>query len=157
METQVCSILFYYLILILHIRILPLAFCKLPHSKRVQLAVATSISQSLLILLKEMWDLKTTKRQQTASYASQGYPIDVDNITSLEKVYSTYIHPSQYIPQMFNTENATIILASGIYSAEKHATNAFIIIGSVTQHSKHLLQTGVIYCSYCYYLSTVIY
>jgi hypothetical protein len=157
METQVCFILLYYLILILHIRILPLAFRKLPHSKRVQLAVATSISQSLLILPKEMWDLKTTKGQQTASYASQGYPIDVDNITSLEKVYSTCIHPSQYIPQMFNTENATIILASGTYSAEKHATNAPIIIGPVTQHSKHLLQTGVIYCSYCYYLSTVIY
>jgi hypothetical protein len=157
MKTQVYSILLYYLILILHIRILPLAFRKLPHSKRVQLAVTTSISQSLLTLLKEMWDLKTIKRQQTASYASQGYPIDVDNIISLEKVYSTCIHPSQYIPQMFNTENATIILASGTYSAEKHATNAPIIIGLVTQHSKHLLQTGVIYCSYCYYLSTVIY
>jgi hypothetical protein len=104
-----------------------------------------------------MWDLKTKKRQQTASYASQGYPIDVDNITSLEKVYSTCIHPSQYIPQMFTNENATIILASGTYSAEKHATNTPIIVGPVTQHSKHLLQTGVIYYSYCYYLSIVNY
>jgi hypothetical protein len=86
-----------------------------------------------------MWDLKTKKEQWTASYASQGYPIDVDNITSLEKVYSTCIHPSQYIPQMFTNENATIILASGTYSAEKHATNASIIIDPVTQHSKHLL------------------
>jgi hypothetical protein len=157
METQVCSISLYYLILILHIRILPLAFCKLSHSKRVQLAVATSVSQSLLILPKEMWDLKTKKGQQTASYVSQGYPIDVDNITSLEKVYSTCIHPSQYISQMFTNKNATIILASGTYSAEKHATNAPIIIGPVTQHSKHLLQTGVIYYSYCYYLLIVIY
>jgi hypothetical protein len=46
---------------------------------------------------------------------------------------------------MFTNENATIILASGTYSAEKHATNAPIIVGPVTQHSKHLLQTGVIY------------
>jgi hypothetical protein len=156
-ETQVCFISLYYLILILHIRILPLAFRKLPRSERVQLAVATSVSQSLLILPKEMWDLKTKKGQRTASYASQGYPIDVDNITSLEKVYSTCIHPSQYIPQMFTNENATIILASGTYSAEKHATNAPIIVGPVTQHSKHLLQTGVIYYSYCYYLLIVIY
>jgi hypothetical protein len=86
-----------------------------------------------------MWDLKTIKKQQIASYASQGYPINVDNITSLEKVYSTFIHPSQYIPQMFNTKNTTIILASSTYSAEKHATNASIIISLVTQYSKHLL------------------
>jgi hypothetical protein len=129
METQVCFVPLYYLILILHIRILPLAFCKLPRFERVQLAVTTSVFQSLLILPKEMWDLKTKKRQQTASYASQGYLIDVDNITSLEKVYSTCIHPSQYILQMFTNKNATIILASGTYSAEKHATNTLIIIG----------------------------
>jgi hypothetical protein len=86
-----------------------------------------------------MWDLKTKKRQQIAFYASQGYSIDVDNITSLEKVYSTCIHPSQYIPQMFNIENATIILASNTYSVEKHATNTSIIVGLVTLHSKHLL------------------
>jgi hypothetical protein len=154
METQVCSISLYYLILILHIKILSLAFRKLPRSERVQLAVATSISQSLLILSKEMWDLKT---KRTASYVSQGYPIDVDNITSLEKVYSTCIHPSQYIPQMFTNKNTIIILASDTYSAEKHAINAPIIVGLVTQHSKHLLQTGVIYYSYCYYLLIVIY
>jgi hypothetical protein len=104
-----------------------------------------------------MWNLKTKKGQRTASYASQGYPINVDNITSLEKVYSTCIHPSQYIPQMFTNKNAIIILASGTYSAEKHAINAPIIVGPVTQHSKHLLQTGVIYYSYCYYLSIVNY
>jgi hypothetical protein len=147
METQVCSVPLYYLILILYIRILPLAFCKLPRSERVQLAVAISVSQSLLILLKEMWDLKTKKRQRTASYTSQRYPINIDNITSLEKVYSTCIHPFQYISQMFINENATIILASGIYSAEKHAINAPIIVGPITQHSKHLLQTDVIYYS----------
>jgi hypothetical protein len=156
-ETQVFSISLDYLILILYISILPLAFCKLPHSERVQLAVTTSVSQSLLILPKEMWDLKTKKRQQTASYASQGYPIEVDNITYLKKVYSTCIHPSQYIPQMFTNKNTIIILASGTYSAEKYATNAPIIVGSVTQHSKHLLQIGVIYYSYCYYLLIVIY
>jgi hypothetical protein len=88
---------------------------------------------------------------------SQRYLIDVDNIISLEKVYSTCIHPSQYIPQMFTNENATIILANGTYSAEKHATNTSIIVGPVTQHSKHLLQIGVIYYSYCYYLLIVIY
>jgi hypothetical protein len=138
-ETQVCSISLYYLILILHIKILPLAFCKLPRFERVQLAVATSVFQSLLILLKEMWDLKTKKGQRTASYASQGYSINVDNIISLEKVYSTCIHPSQYIPQIFTNKNATIILASGTYSAEKHATNISIIVDPVTQYSKHLL------------------
>jgi hypothetical protein len=58
---------------------------------------------------------------------------------------------------MFINKNATIILASGTYSAEKHAINASIIIGPVTQYSKHLLQTGVIYYSYCYYLLIVIY
>jgi hypothetical protein len=156
-ETQICSISLYYLILILYIRILLLAFRKLLHSERVQLAVATSVSQSLLILSKEMWDLKTKKGQQTASYVSQGYPIDIDNITSLEKVYSTCIHPSQYIPQMFTNKNAIIILASGTYSAEKYAINAPIIVDPVIQYSKHLLQTGVIYYSYCYYLLIVIY
>jgi hypothetical protein len=64
-----------------------------------------------------MLDLKTKKEQQTVSYTSQGYPINVDNITSLEKVYSICIYLSQYIPQMFNIENATIILASSTYSA----------------------------------------
>jgi hypothetical protein len=58
---------------------------------------------------------------------------------------------------MFTNENTTIILASGTYSAEKHATNVPIIVGPITQHFKHLLQTGVIYYSYCYYLLIVIY
>jgi hypothetical protein len=58
---------------------------------------------------------------------------------------------------MFTNENAIIILASDTYSVEKHATNAPIIVGLVTQYSKHLLQTGVIYYLYCYYLSIVIY
>jgi hypothetical protein len=100
---------------------------------------------------------KDKKRQQIASYVNQEYVIDVDNITSLEKVYSTCIHSFQYIPQIFINKNVIIILASSIYSTEKHVINASIIVGLVTQYSKHLLQTGMIYYLYCYYLSIVIY
>ena len=62
-------------------------------------------------------------------------------MAQLLKVYSTCIHPSQYLPQLFQEDSASSILAAGVYIAEvckQIETYSTLGNGFVAQHCRHI-------------------
>lgn len=98
-----------------------------------------------------MW---TVLNNQTSTIFSNNqspsiYPIQIkqDFLKQLNKVYTTCIHSTQYLPQLFTLDNAYQILSSGLYIAHKQLQfHEYSFINSVAtaQHCKiNYLQVNI--------------
>jgi hypothetical protein len=118
----------------------------------VLLQVAITATGTRMELSSDMWKVQNNRRTTVVSYNRLNFPepLDPKYVEQMDKVYTSCIHPSQFLPQLFNADNAALILQSGMYTAEhKQGLESYPILEkqSVAQHCKHIGIAGIIYCS----------
>lgn len=110
----------------------------------MRLRVAATVASRRLELTSQLWSVKNNKTSAVQKY---GLPdlLDPKFINQLLKVYTTCIHPTQYLPLLFTQENASLILQSGRYIAEKlQDSHLYTLVDGtkVAQHCRHMLIPG---------------
>jgi hypothetical protein len=90
-----------------------------------------------------LWTV-SNKNAVFSSYLDDGFPVNLNNdqLKQILKVFSTCIHPSQFIPQLFNNNNSQQIHDSGLHIAKQiQSITSYYQINStsISQHCRHLL------------------
>jgi hypothetical protein len=125
-----------------------LAFTKLRKPKQVHLQVAITATSTRMELLPQMWRVKRNNQSTITTYNKINFPepLDLKYLEQMNKVYNNCIHPSQFLPQLFTVDNATLILQSGKYAAEnKQLLTSYSFLGGsmVPQHCRHMGVLGI--------------
>jgi hypothetical protein len=125
-----------------------LAFQQLTHPQQVNLGVAIHATSTVMVLPPEMWWIEHHESIEITTYAANGFPTTLTDsqLQQLDKVYSSCIHPTQYLPQLFTSSNAKLILQIGKYCAETITCNIthYPLIEQylIAQHCRHLPTMG---------------
>lgn len=112
--------------------------------------VATSVSSSMMDITGILWEPSNNNNTKVQTYdelkpkssKKYNYPerLKPNQLNQINKVYSTCIHPTQYLPQQFCAENTHLILKSG-----QHASEVLLPVkqyhtsgpNSISQFSRH--------------------
>lgn len=124
------------------------AFMKQRRPREVRLQVAISATGTRMELTPDMWRVLHNKSSTIETYNKANFPEELDQkyIDQMNKVYTACIHPSQFLPQLFTSDNAALILQSGMYAAEqKRPLLSYSSLDqlSVAQHCRHIMVTGM--------------
>jgi hypothetical protein len=119
------------------------AFLKLRSPQQVHLQVAITATSTRMELTSDMWKVMNNKSSTIKTYNRENFPEPLDQkyMEQMNKVYISCIHPSQFLPQLFTLDNATLILRSGFYVAEQMGQlTSYSTLGkpSVAQHCRHI-------------------
>jgi len=71
-----------------------------------------------MVLPPDLWSIKKNKTVIRKTYQLPD-SIDGSYLEQLIKVYSSCIHSTEYLPCLFNEDNAQQILKCGVYAAER--------------------------------------
>jgi len=101
----------------------------------------------------EINSFKTGRKSATVqSYIQLDYPEQLaeNYLEQLNKVYSTCINPTQYLPLLFTPENSALILQVGTYASEQqhpYTSSAWYTTigeGTIPQYCKYVtLDKGI--------------
>ena len=110
-----------------------------------ELRVSTFNTSTCITLPPSMWQQITNgKRKKTplVCMTNLDFPKELKQkyLEQLDKVYTKCIFPGQFLPQLFNKSNASIILKTRLHISEKQwkkedYTNPYI--HSIPQHCRH--------------------
>ena len=116
-----------------------IAFTSLVLPLLVKMQVVVAATDTLLLLSLSTWKIYNNNKLKITQY--QQNHLTEEQLAQLLKVYSTCIHPSQYLPQLFQEDSASSILAAGVYVAEvckQIETYSTLRNRFVVQHCKHI-------------------
>jgi hypothetical protein len=123
----------------IYFRMKDIAFTSLVLPLSVKMQVAVAATDTLLLLSPSTWKIYNNNKLKITQY--QQNHLTEEQLAQLLKVYSTCIHPSQYLPQLFQEDSASSILAAGVYVAEvckQIETYSTLGNGFVAQHCRHI-------------------
>eukprot|EP00026_Physarum_polycephalum_P014541 Phypoly_transcript_15069.p1 GENE.Phypoly_transcript_15069~~Phypoly_transcript_15069.p1 ORF type:complete len:100 (+),score=9.18 Phypoly_transcript_15069:529-828(+) len=97
-----------------------------------------------------MWTITSKRITKPTSYLKLQDPkfpeeLDKGYLDQLHKVYHNCIHPTQFLPQLFDEISAPLILQTGTYITEiMTEITSFLPSNAVSfsQHSRHVLLLG---------------
>lgn len=119
-------------------------------------AGATVLSTSVM-LTPDMWTPSSNTYAPALPYSKwtddkgNTYPLSIDSkhLEQLMQVYETCIHPTQYLPQLFNNNNCKSLLQAGTHISEiVRPLETYSTLGPfyVSQHCKYTLPAlGTLY------------
>ena len=123
-----------------------LAFTELAESKALNMQISVHAASARLEVTSTMW-----KGPSNRNCLREHYPgpekLDGKALDQMTKVYSSCIHPVQFIPHLFDESNSSLILQAGRYAAENVQPLEYYTSlgeGSVEQHCRHVGIPGII-------------
>ena len=106
-----------------------LVFTKIHSVPLIRLLISVSVTNTVIKFSLIMWQLTTNKTIIKKHYTNFNYLIKLPNyIKQLLKVFSSYIHPLQYLPLLFTKDNT--LISSQLKSTLQNST----IIGTIILH-----------------------
>jgi len=101
-----------------------------------------------MVMSSNDWRVMKNGTKEIKTFKQLDFPdqLDLKCLEQLNKVYTSCIHPTQFLPQQFTEDNAESILQSGPYAAEKLLPYSFYTsLGppSILQHCRYNRTIGM--------------
>lgn len=101
-----------------------------------------------MVLPNSLWQQHNNNTTISSSSYSSTHPLSLSDkyFNQLDAVYTSCIHPSQFLPQLFTSTNATSLFNNYIYIGNISSSNQVytsLMLDSIPQHCKYtILSSG---------------